>query len=129
MKGIIEYLKLLPKALSNPEKIIEGIINDVKLKSGTLPEDEQEEIIRRRLICETCPFNSELAKTNAAINYKSDRTDFHCSICQCNIDWKTACLECNCGLETHNAKNPDAPIALKWTRYIKKPNNEQDGKE
>lgn len=116
MAAILEYLKLIPKFFQNSEQIIEGIINDVKLKNGTLPENEQEEIIRRRVICASCPFMSENAKNNPSLNYKSDRTDPHCSLCQCNIDYKTACLECNCGIEVHNMQHRDQMMEIKWLR-------------
>lgn len=48
-------LKILPKIITNAPQIIEGVSNQVKMHYGTLPEDEQEEIIRRRLICSQCP--------------------------------------------------------------------------
>ena len=126
MSKIGEYLKLIPRALKNAEKIVEGIVNEVKLHNGSLPEDEQDEIIRRRVICIHCPFMSENAKLNPAINYKSDRDDKHCIYCLCNIDFKTASLQSNCGIETYNIKNPNKPMALKWTRYIKNQKNQPE---
>ena len=62
----MEYAKLFPKVIKNREAFIQGIYNNVKLNMGKLPEDEQEEIIKRRVICNTCPFNSENAKTSEA---------------------------------------------------------------
>jgi len=113
----IEFLKLVPRGIKNADKILEGIVNNVKLNNGTLPEDEQEEIIRRRLICATCPFTSSNAVTNTALNYKTDRIDEHCIHCGCPIATKTASLEANCGIEIYNANNPTTPMKLKWESY------------
>ena len=113
----IEYLKLVPKGIKNADKILEGIINNVKLEAGSLPEEEQAEIIRRRLICATCPFTSSNAVVNKALNYKTDRPDEHCIHCGCPIMTKTASLSANCGIEIFNAKNPETPMPLKWTAY------------
>ena len=52
-------LKILPKIITNAPQIIEGVSNQVKMHYGTLLEDEQEEIIRRRLICSQCPLMSD----------------------------------------------------------------------
>ena len=118
MSKILEYLKLIPKAAANPEKIIEGVVNEVKMKNGSLPEDEQEEIIRRRLICFDCPFNSANAQTSQEYkemydkNYKTDRPDLHCSVCTCNIELKTSSLTSDCGLTEASKKTE-----LKWKQY------------
>lgn len=117
MSVIKDYLKLIPLALKNSPEIIEGIINTVKMNNGTLPEDEQEEIIRRRAICELCPFMSENAKKDPLQNYQSSRLDKHCSMCGCNLELKTSSLESNCGIEIHNQQNPDNQMELKWTKY------------
>ncbi len=123
MGKFTEYLKLIPKAVLNPEKIIEGVINDVKLKNGSLSEDKQEEIIRRRLICFDCPLNSINAQKSEEYKalygefYKTDRPDLHCSICSCNIELKTASLDSDCGLTAYNEKNPNNTQKLKWTYY------------
>lgn len=124
MSKLIEFLKLIPVGITNIDLIVEGVINDVKLTHGTLPEEEQTEIMRRRLICAGCPFMSENAKVNPAVNYKSDRKDEHCTHCGCPIKTKTASLKANCGIENHNARNPDTQIPLKWEAYKTKTNNE-----
>lgn len=120
MSKFLEYLKLIPRAIVDADKIIEGQINIVKMKHGNLPEDEQAEIIRRRIICATCPFLSSNAVTNSAMNYKTDRTDEHCIYCGCPIDRKTAAFSEKCGIEIYNGKHPDNKLPLKWDVYIKK---------
>ena len=128
MSKISEWVGLIPKAISNPEKIIEGMLNSVKNEFKLLPEDEQEEIVRRRLICNSCPLmslnatTSEEYKTLYGENYKTDRTDLHCSCCGCNIQLKTSSFGSNCGLETYNTHNQDNVQKLKWTIYKKQEN-------
>lgn len=117
MSKILEYIKLIPNLIQNREKIVEGIINNTKLNHDKLPEDEVEEIIRRRVICAGCPFLSTNAK-NLGI-YSGDRTDEFCTACGCDKEWKTACLTCNCGLEAYNARNPKNKLPLKWEIYDK----------
>lgn len=120
MSVLKEYLQLIPKAFSNADLILEGITNKVKSNFGHLPEDEMNEIARRLVICKTCPFMSENAKTNPAINYQTDRPDEHCSLCKCNIDLKTSSLASNCGIEAYNStpEGKASPMELKWTKYI-----------
>ena len=62
MNKYLEYLKLIPKGLSNPKQILEGWINDYNFDN--LPKEQVEEILKRRAICELCPFNSVNAKTS-----------------------------------------------------------------
>lgn len=118
MSKLLELIKLVPRALKNPEAILEGWINDVKLHHGNLPDDEIAEIIRRRSICEGCPFLSSNAVANE-LHYKTDRTDNHCIMCGCPITKKTASLQSNCGIEYYNEQNPNAQLPLKWTAYTK----------
>lgn len=108
--------------MKNADKIVEGLVNKVKMNYDFLPKNEQDEIIRRRLICASCPFMSSNAVSNPALNYKTDRTDEHCSLCMCNIDLKTASLSANCGIEVYNDEHPDTPMGLKWTEYKTKGN-------
>lgn len=125
--GIItEYIKAVAQALKHPDKVIEGWVNDAKFERGELAEDEAQEVIRRRAICETCPFMSRNAI--AAGNYASDRPDDHCIHCKCPITKKTASLESNCGIESYNRKFPNRPMPLKWEVYIKKQNDNADSK-
>lgn len=122
-----EYLSLVPKLLNNPERIVQGIINDVKFNHGGLKEEEQEEIIRRRLICMNCPLNSTNANKESeyrelyGTSYQTERPDLHCSICACNIHWKTASLDEKCGLSYYNDLYPNRKQELKWDKF--KPEN------
>jgi hypothetical protein len=118
MSKLTEYLKLIPAGIDNLPAVVEGIRNNVKLENGTLTQDEEDEIIRRRLICSTCPFMSLNAV--AAGTYKTNRTDAHCTMCGCPIKTKTASLASDCGIATYNARNLDNQLQLKWEKY--KPN-------
>lgn len=116
MSKLAEYIKLLPRAIANIDTVVQGFVNDVRLEHGMLPPEEQEVIVGRRLICQECPYNS----TNAQLLglYKTDRTDYHCSLCGCLISKKTAALDANCGIEAYNAnKLPNQPtLPLKWEK-------------
>lgn len=120
MSKLTEYLKLIPKGLSNPDKIIEGWLTDAKLENGSLTQQEEETILTRRSICEHCTLNSQNAKTSEeyldlfGVNYSTKVTTLHCSICSCLIKKKTACLSCQCGLEEYNIKYPQNKQPLKW---------------
>jgi len=121
MSKFSEYLKLIPKGLSNPSKILEGWWNEYNFEN--LKEDEIAEIIRRRAICEECPLNSIKAKTSKEYkdlygeNYTTDREELHCSICGCPAQAKTASLSTDCGLTEYNNKNPNNKQTLKWIKY------------
>ena len=116
-----ELLKLIPKGLTNPEAILSGWINDAKMENGSLTHDQMAEIVRRRSICTSCPFNSINARSSQeykelyGVNYESSFKTLHCAICTCPINKKTACIHCKCGLSEYNANNPDKPQQkLKW---------------
>lgn len=64
MSKLKEYLDLVRKGIPNIDRIAEGLINQVKMEYDFLPEHEQEEITRRRLICQECPLFSLNAKNN-----------------------------------------------------------------
>lgn len=122
-----EYFRLAGKGITNFQSVLDGVITDVRLSHGMLPNDQQEEIIRRRMICANCPFNSEHAKLsiefstlNNGVHYKTERQDLHCSICACNIDFKTASLDEKCGLSYYNDLNSKNKQPLKWEEYTKK---------
>jgi hypothetical protein len=123
MSKFIEYLKLIPKGLQNPELIVEGWLKDIQLEYGDLPKDEIEEIVRRRAICNDCPLNSIKAQTSKEYkdlygeNYKTERTEFHCSCCGCPINKKSASLHSDCGLTYYNSNHPDNTQILKWNKY------------
>lgn len=123
MSKITEYLKLIPKGLPNSKDILESIVNNVKLKMGHLAEDIQEEVIRRRVICENCPFISKNATTSPEYqqltgrSYKTVRNDAHCSFCGCEIKMRTASMNSDCGVDSWNAIEPEKQIPLKWTKF------------
>jgi len=125
MSKLSEYINLLPKAIPNALQIIEAVNNEVKLKFDTLPEDQKEEITRRRIICISCPFNSKRAtnskeyKELTGINCHTKRDDTHCSFCGCGINIRTSALNKECGIETWNKENPNKKLDLKWDIYEK----------
>jgi len=125
MSKLSEYLALIPKALPNSKEIIIGIMKAVELKYNLLPEDEKSEIVKRRIICKECPFNSNNAKISEEYfilmgkNYDTDREDEHCSFCGCGLNTRTSSLTSNCGIETWNDNNPTKKLSLKWRSYAK----------
>lgn len=125
MSKYLEYIKLLPKGLANIDKVFEGIVNETKLKYKTLSEDQQAEIIKRRVICQACPLNSINAleskeyKDLFGVNYNTKRDSLHCSICSCDIALKTSSLGSDCGLSYYNETHPDNIQELKFTKYNK----------
>ena len=125
MNKYLEYIKLLPKGLANIDKVFEGIVNETKLKYKTLSEDQQAEIIKRRVICQACPLNSINAleskeyKDLFGVNYNTKRDSLHCSICSCDIALKTSSLGSDCGLSYYNETHPENIQELKFTKYNK----------
>lgn len=123
MSILTEYLNLIPKALGNPQEVMEGWLNVVKMEVGSLPQDQVEEILRRRLLCGACPFMSENAfnettyKDVMGVNYSSKRKDHHCTLCACPIKSKTASLEATCGAQYWNETNPTKLLEVKWMPY------------
>jgi len=117
MSLLSEYLHLIPKALGKPDLVLQGWINDIKLNNGDLPQDQVEEIAKRRIICSSCPFMSLNAKELGT--YTGKREDKHCIWCGCPINKLTASLSDNCGIEEWNNDNPEEPMELKWEAYIK----------
>lgn len=114
-------------------------MNQVKQELNLLPEDEQAEIIRRRLICAECPFNSVNATKEG---YVTSRLDAHCTLCGCTITRKTASLSSNCGIKCCNAdgheectcKKPallkfnietKTNLELKWTEFKNQKDEQQ----
>lgn len=114
MSKLSEYLKLIPRGIKNLDKLIEGVTNQVKIELGTIPEEDLEVIVGRRLICNTCPFLSTNALKLGI--YSTDRTDEHCIHCGCPKNTRTASLESNCGIEEYNKNNPNDPLELKWKK-------------
>lgn len=120
---LLELIKLLPKGLENPKQVIEGFMNNIKLEHGSLPEDQAEEILRRRLICAGCQFMSENAKLLS--DFKTSRTDPFCVLCSCPISSKTASLDSSCGAKHWNEKHPNhTSLEVKWETYGKEDKQE-----
>ena len=114
MSSISEYLKLIPIGFKNRDKVIEGTINAVRMHFGILPKGEQDEIVRRRLICHTCKYQSENAKEEG---YTTNRIDAHCILCNCPISSKTASLQSMCGADVWNQNHPKEQLPIKWDVY------------
>ena len=79
----------------NVKQIIEGWRNDL------IPPKELKELImrvanERLIVCQSCEFNSNLAKEQG---YTSIRVDYHCTKCGCPLKKKTKCLSCSCPIE------------------------------
>ena len=116
MSKLIEYLKLLPLGLKNPKQVVEGIWNEINLEN--LPEDEKEEIARRRVLCAGCPLMSK--NVEAILNMKFDRIEDFCTLCSCPIKTKAASLSSNCGALGYNEGHPENPQEVRWLSYDKK---------
>lgn len=114
MSKLTEYLALIPKGIKHPRELASGWINVAREELGALPEDQLEEIVRRRLICKECPHMSLNAQK---LGYKTSRTDAHCSLCQCPIISKTASLISTCGIKYWNETHPTEQMELKWGIY------------
>lgn len=82
-------MSLLKEIIKNRSQILEGIINKIQAK---------EEITKianeRKEICKSCPLNSDNAKE--ILKYSSERIDYHCILCGCNIELKTHSLSSEC---------------------------------
>lgn len=118
MKSVLDYIKLIPLGLKNPWQVLEGIVNNVKLDHGNLSQDIQEEIIRRRVICKSCPFMSKNVEHLTGIKF-SRKEDF-CTLCSCPILTKTASMSSSCGAATYNANHPENLQEVKWDSYDSK---------
>lgn len=122
MSKFSEYIALIPKGLPNSISIVKAIINDVTLNS--LPEETKEIIIKRRVICNGCPFNSKNAQTSEEYkeltgqHYSTKREDMHCSFCGCPMTTRTSSMKSVCGAEVWNNSNPTKTIELKWKAKI-----------
>lgn len=128
MSKLSEYITLISRGLPNAPEIIKAISNEVKLKYNKLPEDEVEEITKRRIICATCPFNSTNAKNSEEYkeltgdHYKSLRGELHCSFCGCGINTRTASLNSECGISYWN-EGKENKLEVKWKAYGKAEDN------
>jgi hypothetical protein len=116
-----EMFSLAGKGIKNFDKIVEGVWNN--MNPNNLTEGQKKEILKRAKACAECPYNSINAKNSEEYyklygkHYTSSRTDSHCGICGCLLKLKISSLSSNCGLETHNQRNPNNKQELKWTAY------------
>lgn len=121
IKTIREYTELVKNGIKNGDKIIEAIRTSAKIKEGNgeITDEAIAEIIRRKEICEGCPFNSKNAEVQR--NYSSSVPFQHCTLCQCRIGGESSkeyCLTCSCGMQAWNDRNPELkPMQLKWTVF------------
>jgi hypothetical protein len=122
MNPFLDYMKLLKQGVKNADKIIEGISRKTLNEFNLLNDDDRHRIADRMDICLNCPYNSRLARTSSehleltGVPYATGRAELHCSLCGCVIEFKTACLSCNCGIETWNERHPDKKLELKWKK-------------
>lgn len=127
MSRLKDYIDLVKRGLPNIDKIAEGVINQVKEELGALSPEEQEEIVRRRLICQSCPIFSLNAKKDQAEYKKLFNEDFkfdsirntYCGSCGCEYKTRTASLSSECGLSYYNELHPENTQELKWKTYKK----------
>jgi len=73
--------------------ILEGVWNSIFIKK------EIEEIAEERTqICRECPMNSDHQKRFNKYKPLLHRTDFHCTVCGCDLHLKTRALSQECPL-------------------------------
>lgn len=140
VKTLKEYVELVKNGVRNGDKIIEAIRISAKIKEkkrridegkiediGEISDEAVAEIMRRKEICASCPFNSKIAAERR--NYNSSIPFEHCTLCQCRIgtdDSKEYCLSCDCGMKVWNERNPHLqPMELKWTAFKETSKTEQ----
>lgn len=125
IKSIGEYLEAVKLGFQNGDKIIEAMQVAAQVKNAeagrvtTVTPEALAEILRRKDICASCPFNSRNAKE--AGTYESSLPYEHCILCHCRIgyeDSKEYCLSCNCGIQVWNEQHPDLKqMEVKWTSF------------
>jgi hypothetical protein len=123
-KTISEYLTFVKNGIKNGDKIIEAIRVSAQMKDGNpiITEEAIAEIMKRKAICASCPFNSLNAKKERNYEDPAPLKDVtHCTLCQCRIgtdNGKEYCLSCQCGMSEWNRRNPELqPMELKWTAF------------
>ena len=127
IKTINEYVNLVKNGIKNKDQIIEGLIKGAAVKNGEVNEIDLAEILKRKDICASCPFNSAIGIANGT--YRSNLPFQHCQLCQCRIggeDTKEYCLSCNCGAEAYNKMYPHLPaLEVRWRATRERTNTEQ----
>ena len=125
MNPFKEYLDLSIKGLKNADKVLSGLKTKVIDRFKLLDNERRQIIAERYDICTNCPYNSRNAKQSAEFyklqgkHYDTSRSELHCSLCGCIIEYKTSSLYSNCGIEEWNKENPEKQLPLKWTKYEK----------
>lgn len=121
IKSLGEYVEMVKNGIANGDKIIEAIKTSAKIKEGNgeISDEAVAEIMRRKEICASCPFNSNIAEKER--RYSSALPFQHCTLCKCRIgadDSKEYCLSCKCGVQAWNDRNPHLPqMELKWDSF------------
>ena len=121
MSKLSEYLALIPRGIKNLPQILEAVATQTKMEFGMLPDEKQEIIIGRRMICATCPYMSKNAKKGFVIDnrerqlYKTDREDEHCIWCGCKTSTKTSHFQSKCGIDIYNQEY-GTNVPLKWDK-------------
>jgi hypothetical protein len=127
IKTIKEYVELVRKGIANKDDIIDALVTGAAVKNGEVNEEDLAEILRRKDICASCPFNSAIGIANGT--YRSNLPFQHCQLCQCRIggeDTKEYCLSCNCGAEAYNKMYPHLPaLEVRWRATRERNNTEQ----
>lgn len=122
MSRFTEYLKLIPSGIPNGISIIKAIANDIRMENESLEQDKVDIILKRRLICKSCPLMS--------LNVLKDQTEYKelfgkefetdreneefCTSCGCPTKTRTAALDKKCGLEYYNNNYKNNVQNLKW---------------
>lgn len=83
------FLKLAVNNHKNARSIIRGVINS-EMKDLLLSEPEKEIIEDRLAICTKCPDANINVPTDRLPDTSKGRNDFHCTICGCMLQYKTA---------------------------------------
>jgi hypothetical protein len=122
MNPFADYMNLLKQGVKNADKVIEGISNKTLKEFNLLNDDDKQRITDRMDICLNCPYNSRNATVSSeymaltGVPYSTGRSELHCALCGCVVEFKTACLTCNCGIADWNSKNSQKKLPLKWTK-------------
>lgn len=122
MSALKDYLHIVKEGIKNKDKIIEALVVSSQVKNNNVEPEALAEILKRKEICASCPFNSDnaakLSGYKVPLGYGT-----HCILCICRIggeDTKEYCLSCNCGineLNKRNAKIGIPPQPLKWSAF------------
>jgi predicted nucleic acid-binding Zn ribbon protein len=119
MSKIKDWLTVVKAGVKNGDKIVEAIWVSTQIKNeGQVSVEAVAEIMKRKEICASCPYNSKNAPEHGLTAL--DVPFQHCIFCACRIggdDTKEYCLSCNCGIKEYNKRNPETPMELKWSAF------------